>query len=119
MRWIIQKVFERLTSLFAASFAARVESMLILEHTEHLDHLEERARRLESEGKAELAASLRALSGKISLENPGSSIAAALQNLLADESLSTTPPIQEAPEQGKARPTRALPRKGSEPNSIS
>lgn len=117
MRWIIEKVVDRLTSLFAAFFAAKVETSLILEHADHLDQLEERARRLESEGKVDLAAAVRALAGKISLENPASSASVTLQNLAADGAVPNLG-LTDGTEPGRTRATsRALPKKNSETNT--
>lgn len=89
--WFIEKLLDRLVPLFGGLFASRIEAAVILQEADHLDALEERARRFEDEGKPELAAALRARAAKVTPENPAGSAVLAIQNLQAEDERAAFP----------------------------
>jgi len=60
-----------LVPIIGALFSSEVEKLVVLAEIDQQEEIEERARRLEAEGKADLAARLRRRAAKISSECPG------------------------------------------------
>ena len=73
VRHVVEILVERFVGSVGSLFAARIETVAALMHTEQQDELEERARQLEDEGKGHLAADLRSRASQLASATPGAS----------------------------------------------
>jgi hypothetical protein len=90
----MEKLLDRLMLIFGTLFSSHLETMILLRQADHQDALEERARRLEAEGKLELARTLRSRAARIAPENPASAALLAIQNLQAKDEASGVPLLE-------------------------
>jgi hypothetical protein len=101
---LVRRVLEILVERFVASvgslFAARIETVAALMHTEQQDELEERARQLDEDGKPHLAADLRSRASQLASATPGASGHEVFRQLQYEHAEFETPRIaQETSEQ--------------------
>jgi hypothetical protein len=71
VRRVVEILVERFVGSVGSLFAARIETVATLMHTEQQDELEERARQLDDEGKTHLAADLRSRASQLASATPG------------------------------------------------
>ena len=77
-------LLQRLQAILWRSVASTLETDAALWEVDNLDRVEECARRLESEGKSNLAESLRTRAAQIDVNSPGGSIEVTVQRLAKD-----------------------------------
>lgn len=108
---VLQKILDilsqRIASLVGGALASRLETMVMLEQVDQQDELEERARRLEKEGKADLAEVLRRRTLRVDPNEPGGQGKAILARLCDETPPDDNPALLEhGPEEVEARPKR-------------
>jgi hypothetical protein len=114
-RRIVETLVERFIASVGTLFAARIETIAALMHAHQQDELEERARQLEDDGKAHLAADLRSRASQLASETPGASRHEALRQLEKEHTTCETPRIAQAtdeqddPETGEQPPVPPQP----------
>ena len=92
---ILDVLSQRIASLVGGAVASRVETMVVLEQVDQHEMLEERALKLEKQGKSHLADSLRKRARGLDPANPGGQGQAILAQLAADSATATTQPLLE------------------------
>lgn len=95
MQRILDAISQRVASLVGGAVASRVETMVVLDHVDQQDALEERARQLEKQGKADLAESLRHRILQSDHNNPGSQGQAVLASLCSETASEVNPALLE------------------------
>jgi len=104
---ILDVLSQRIASLVGGAVASRLETMVMIEQVDQQDELEERARRLEKEGKPHLAEALRRRALGVDHNDPGSQ-GKAIFAQLCDE----TPPngnsalLEHETEEAEVKPKR-------------
>lgn len=83
LKWMMERLAERVAAIVASSFSSTVETMHALGQAEQQGQLEEAARRYESQGMTEVAESLRQRSARLTTDNPASQALAIAENLAA------------------------------------
>ncbi len=95
MQRILDAISQRVASLVGGAVASRVEAMVVLDQVDQQDALEERARRLEKEGKADLAESLRRRILQADHNDPGAQGQAVFASLCSDTAPEVNPAMLE------------------------
>jgi hypothetical protein len=121
MQRILDAISQRVASLVGGAVASRVETMVVLEQVDQQDALEERARQLEKEGKADLAESLRRRILQADHNNPGAQGQAILASLCSETVPEDNPAMLEDTSQESAptpkRRKRATRRSAPQPKA--
>jgi DNA-binding ferritin-like protein len=94
VRRIIDILAERIVPLVGSAIASRLEALVALEHAEHQNELEDRARQFEDEDKPHLAAALRSRASQINPESPASQGLTMIRRLHEDQSELSTPLLE-------------------------
>ena len=92
---ILDVLSQRIASLVGGALASRLETMVVLEQVDQQDELEERARRLEKEGKTDLAKSIRQRMLDVDHSNPGSQGQSILARLCDETTPESNPTLLE------------------------
>lgn len=83
LRWMMERLTERVAAIVATSFSSTVETMHALGQAEQQGQLEEAARRYEAQGMTEVAESLRERSAKLTTDDPAAQALTIAENLAA------------------------------------
>lgn len=70
VQWFVDRLAERMVPAIGSFIASAFQRMLILNHAEHHDQLEEQAQRYEAAGKKDIARMIRAQAQSLTLDNP-------------------------------------------------
>jgi len=115
---ILDVLSQRIASLVGGALASRLETMVVLEQVDQQDELEERARRLEKEGKTDLAKSIRQRMLDVDHSNPGGQGQSILARLCDETTPESNPTLLEhktEEEKPKPKRRRRTPRRTSAP----
>ncbi len=85
IQWFVERMIERMVPVIGGLFASSVEAMHALGHAEQQSRLEDEARRLEADGKPEIAATLRHRAAQLSTDNPLAQAVPLLRNFAVPE----------------------------------
>ncbi len=118
---LLDVLSQRIASLVGGALASRLETMVVLEQVDQQDELEERARRLEKEGKTELAKSIRQRMLDVDHNNPGGQGQSILTRLCDETTAESNPTLlehktEEAEPKPKPKRRRRTSRRTSEPH---
>lgn len=83
IRWLMERLAERVAAIVAASFSSTVETMHALGQAEQQGQLEEAARRYESDGMPEVAQTLRQRAARLTSDDPAAQALPIADNLAA------------------------------------
>jgi len=104
---ILDVLSQRIASLVGGAVASRLETTVMIEQADQQDELEERARRMEKEGKPHLAERIRQRMAGVDPSNPGGQGESILARLCNDTPLENNPALLErGPEEVEAKPRR-------------
>lgn len=70
VQWFVDRLVERMVPSIGSLFTSALQRMLILNHAEHHDQLEDQAQRYEAAGKKEIAKLIRTQAQSLSLDKP-------------------------------------------------
>ena len=103
VRRVVHVIADRAVAVVGSLFAARLETLAVLEQAEQENELEERARLFDNEGKPELAAALRARAAEINPDVPAALGRRVLCHL-EEEQTRADRPLLECPAGADGRP---------------
>jgi hypothetical protein len=92
---ILDVLSQRIASLVGGAVASRLETMVVLEQVDQQDEMEERARRLEKEGKTHLAEAVRQRMLDVDHSNPGGQGQSILARLCDETTPESNPTLLE------------------------
>lgn len=101
VQWFVDRLVERLVPTIGSFLTTALQRMLILNHAEHHNQLEEQAQRYETAGRQEIADLIRAQAKGMTLDKP-----LALAEQVLDDFDAANPALFEATQGG---PPLALP----------
>lgn len=70
VQWFVDRLVERMVPSIGSFLTSALQRMLILNHAEHHDQLEEQAQRYEAAGKKDIAKLIRAQAQSLTLDKP-------------------------------------------------
>lgn len=70
VQWFVDRLVERMVPSIGSFITSALQRLLILNHAEHHDQLEDQAQRYEAEGKKDIAKLIRAQAQSLSLDKP-------------------------------------------------
>lgn len=70
VQWFVDRLVERMVPTIGSFITSALQRMLILNHAEHHDQLEDQAQRYEAAGKKDIAKLIRAQAQSLTLDKP-------------------------------------------------
>ncbi len=70
VQWFVDRLVERMVPSIGSFITSALQRMLILNHAEHHDQLEDQAQRYEAAGKKDIAKLIRAQAQSLTLDKP-------------------------------------------------